>query len=382
MTKPKILFVANAVLGWRTYARQLETVLAARQDVDGTVLYRTPGRWAMQLARRHADGPLGRRLRPFDPIQLFAGRSGHDIRQAVARLRPDVVHLAAHWPAGALLAARVPFTIALDATRAGLSRDLPLPGWGQVECQREARLCRAAAHVFPMSQWAADSLQDDYDIPKSRITVQPPTLLPEHWPENWPENWPERWPDQCSREPARDRPQILFVGNDLQRKGAHRLARWVEGPLDGRCHLHIVSTDRKSRPPNGPHVTFHGPIPHDRLISEVMPSMDIFCLPTRLDMSPFVLVEAAAAGLPSVASRLAGISDLVSDGATGLLVQPDDDSGFVQALRRLIEDAPLRRRMGTAARRRAEEAFDGRRGFNHLIDRLVTIAAAQGSDPL
>lgn len=359
MTKPKVLFVANGVLGWSTYARQFEAVATTRTDIDLTVLHRKPGRLTMQFARRHADGPIARHLRPFDPISLYGGRLGRDIRAVVASVRPDVVHVAAHWPAGALAQLDTPFTIALDATRAGIGRDLQLPGWTAKEMATEARLCRTAAHLFPMSDWVAGSLLDDYGVEPGKITVQPPSLIFDTWPGR--------------AEGANAVPQVLFVGNDLSRKGAHRLADWVEGPLAGRCHLHVVSTDR-SAPPSGPNITFHGRVPHARLLTEMMPKADIFCLPTRLDMSPFVLAEAAAAGLPVVASLLGGIPGLVENGQTGLLVPQDDDKGFVRALERLIADAGLRRRMSDMARSRAREQFDGTRNFNLLIEQLVEIA--------
>ena len=321
MAKPKMLFVANGVLGWATYARQLGSALALRDDIDATILHRKPGR-------------------------MHQGRLGRDIRQAVAAARPDVVHFAAHWPAGALTRLNMPFTIALDATRAGIGRDLPLPGWTRAEMATEAELCRSAAHLFPMSEWAADSLRADYGVDTAKITVQPPSLSPDAWP--------------APATPANAVPQILFIGNDLTRKGAKRLAGWVEGPLAGRCHLHIVSTDRAT-PPAGPNITFHGRIPHDRLMAEVLPKA-------------FVLAEAMAAGVPVVASRIGGIPDLVAEEETGLLVSPDDDDGFVRALERLCSDSGLRYRMSLTGRKRAREFFDGKSNFDVLIDRLITLA--------
>ncbi|UWQ23193.1 glycosyltransferase family 4 protein [Jannaschia sp. W003] len=359
MARPHILFVANGVLGWSTYARQLETALAARGDVRATVLHRSPPRWAMQAARRHADGPLARRLRPFDPIRLHAGPLGRDLRRAVAEARPDVVHVAAHWPAGALDGA-VPFTLALDATRPGITRDMPLPGWRPREWEAEAALCRRAAHLFPMSGWAAASLRDDFGVAPGRITVQPPALDP------------GAWPPEAEGSGAREM-QVVFIGNDVARKGLARLAAWVRGPLAGRVHLHVVSTDPRA-PGSDAHVTAHGAVPHARLMAELLPRMDAACLPTRLDMSPFVLAETQAAGLPAVASRLGGIPDLVEDGRTGLLCPPGDDAAFVDALGALADDPARRRRMGRTARERAGALFDGRRNFDRLIDTLAAIA--------
>ena len=76
---------------------------------------------------------------------------------------------------------------------------------------------------------------------------------------------------------------------------------------------------------------------------------------------PTVLVEAAASGLPAVASRHAGIPELVVDGTTGILCDERDVAGLAGALERLLDDAELRRRMGEAARARAVEGWDAER---------------------
>ncbi|WP_353339317.1 glycosyltransferase family 4 protein [Pelagimonas sp. KU-00592-HH] len=361
---PHILFVANEVLGWRTYADQFEAAALDRTDVKVTVYRRRPAKMLMRLARRHADTAVSRWFRPFDPITLHGGRLGKDIRQQVMLHRPDLVHFAAHWPAGALPRGdgAPPFTLALDATRASISRDLPLAGWRAGEIETEANVCRRARRVFPMSRWAARSLEADYGVPSDRVVVAPPSLGRSRWPK----------PAACDGAPA----QILFVGNDLARKGAHRLAEWVEGPLAGRCHLTIVSGDTAT-PPDGPNITFLGRVDHQKIIENIFPKMDVFCLPTRLDMSPFVVVEAAAAGLPVVASRIGGMEDLVLDGQTGFLPDAGDDQGFLEALTTLIGDGARRRQMGRAAAEHAERHFNGTRNFHALLDQLAEIATRE-----
>jgi glycosyltransferase involved in cell wall biosynthesis len=67
--------------------------------------------------------------------------------------------------------------------------------------------------------------------------------------------------------------------------------------------------------------------------------------------------QAQAFGRPVVASRVGGLVEAVVDGETGLLVAPGDITGLRAALERLLGDAALRRRMGAAARARAEERF-------------------------
>lgn len=74
-------------------------------------------------------------------------------------------------------------------------------------------------------------------------------------------------------------------------------------------------------------------------------------------------LEAMACGLPVAATNVGGNMEQVRDGVEGLLVPPDDPAALAAAVRRLCLDASLRRRMGEAARRRAQE-FD----WEHMVD--------------
>lgn len=89
-----------------------------------------------------------------------------------------------------------------------------------------------------------------------------------------------------------------------------------------------------------------------------------------------VFLEAAAAGTPQVAGDSGGAADAVEDGVTGLVVRrPEDPGDVAMALRRLLSDDGLRRRMGKAARRRAERAHD----YGVLAGRLAAaLAEVQG----
>jgi len=89
---------------------------------------------------------------------------------------------------------------------------------------------------------------------------------------------------------------------------------------------------------------------------------DVFVLSSRSEAMPMVVLEAMAAGLPIVATAVGGVPELVLDGETGLLVAPDDPEALAVALSRLAEDPSLRRRLGAAARARAEQ--------HHSLDRM------------
>ena len=72
---------------------------------------------------------------------------------------------------------------------------------------------------------------------------------------------------------------------------------------------------------------------------------------------PLALIEAAACGRPMIAADGPGLRDIVRHGETGLLVPPRDSSALADAIAHLAADPELRRRMGAAARRLAEERF-------------------------
>jgi phosphatidylinositol alpha-1,6-mannosyltransferase len=85
-----------------------------------------------------------------------------------------------------------------------------------------------------------------------------------------------------------------------------------------------------------------------------------------------VFLEAAAAGVPQIAGDSGGAAEAVVHGETGLVVDDPDDPGSVaEALRTLLADPKLRKRMGTAGRRRAEASFD----YDVLASRLASTLA-------
>jgi glycosyltransferase involved in cell wall biosynthesis len=72
---------------------------------------------------------------------------------------------------------------------------------------------------------------------------------------------------------------------------------------------------------------------------------------------PNALLEAMASGLPAVATRIAGNEELVVEGETGRLVGVEEAEELRAALADLLEDEALRKRMGTAGRRRVEREY-------------------------
>lgn len=93
---------------------------------------------------------------------------------------------------------------------------------------------------------------------------------------------------------------------------------------------------------------------------------DVFALPSFAEGIPVVLMEAMACGIPCVSSRITGIPELIRTEHEGLLLTPSDAMALAQALSTLMDDAPLRLRMGQAARARIEANFH----LGHNIDHL------------
>ncbi len=89
-----------------------------------------------------------------------------------------------------------------------------------------------------------------------------------------------------------------------------------------------------------------------------MAAADVFCLPSYREGFGSVLIEAAAVGVPALASKIYGITDAVDDGKTGILHEPKNVVQIAQGLLTLIQNEDLRHSMATHAIERAHQMFD------------------------
>lgn len=139
---------------------------------------------------------------------------------------------------------------------------------------------------------------------------------------------------------------------------------------DGRDRARLRARARSRRAP----VRFLGRVPDDRL-PRLYGAADVFAMACRsrwfgLEEEGFgiVFLEAAAAGVPQVAGRSGGSDEAVVHGDTGFVIDdPADPGALAQALRTLLADEGLRRRMGEAARSRVMRSFD----YDLLAPRLA-----------
>jgi glycosyltransferase involved in cell wall biosynthesis len=166
---------------------------------------------------------------------------------------------------------------------------------------------------------------------------------------------------------ARQSSVILFVGRLTKDKGIRELVSAFQmlqkdlkdvdlilvGPFEPERDPLPQETLNELSANQNIHVIGFSPEPE-----KYMAIADVFCLPSYREGFGSVIIEAAAMGLPSVASKVVGLVDAVVDGETGLLVSAKDELALKQALLRMISEPKIRHRMGHAARTRAVRDFD------------------------
>lgn len=153
----------------------------------------------------------------------------------------------------------------------------------------------------------------------------------------------------------------VIVGSLEERKG-HRLALEVLAALDERAKLLVAGRgelegalrEHAAALGIGARVHFLG---YREDIPALLRECDALLCPSTLEATPYVILEAMAAGLPVVASRIYGIPELVVDQQTGILVDPGAREAFVAALTSLERDRELAARLGEAGRHRYAARF-------------------------
>jgi glycosyltransferase involved in cell wall biosynthesis len=184
------------------------------------------------------------------------------------------------------------------------------------------------------------------------------------------------WIRERSARP-RQTVRVLFMGGDFPRKGGPcLLAAWHEGGFADRATLDLVTDwplDPRDVPPA---VRLHrGVLPNTPRWNELWRQADLFVMPTRHEAFGMVFQEAAAFGLPAIATNINAIPEIIQDGSTGILVARGERERLIAAMRTLIDAPELRLRMGAAALERmrvigAPERYAAR--LESVISSIVT----------
>ncbi|MEP2530319.1 glycosyltransferase [Shimia sp.] len=160
---------------------------------------------------------------------------------------------------------------------------------------------------------------------------------------------------------------LLFVGRLAPVKGLPILLRALETLVPDFPKLHLtVIGDGSGRAALESQVETAGLTDHVSFagyksqseVAEALIASDLFVLPSFAEGVPVVLMEAMAAKRPVVATQIAGIPELVTDGGSGLLVPPGDPDALAQAIAKVIGNPSRATGMGIVGRARVEAAYD------------------------
>jgi glycosyltransferase involved in cell wall biosynthesis len=113
--------------------------------------------------------------------------------------------------------------------------------------------------------------------------------------------------------------------------------------------------------------------------ADLLRLMMVVVHPSESENCPRAVIEAQACGRPVVGFRVGGMPEVVEDGRTGILVRPFDTTALASAIERLLNDEPLRLRMGQAGRERVCKQYDLKRNIAVTIDLLEQ--SAQTTSP-
>ena len=208
-----------------------------------------------------------------------------------------------------------------------------------------------------------------------------------------PADWAKLHIVHCGVEPARyDAPPapdsgggkgLLFVGRLTAAKGVPVLIGAMPRILQAHpdAHLTLIGDgpdragleDQIRRLGLSGAVRFAGYRNQDE-VAEALARAAVFVLPSFAEGVPVVLMEAMAARRPVIATRIAGIPELVEDGVSGRIVSPGDGQALAEAVYDILADPGLAARMGEAGRQRVEAGFD----VTHEAGKLAALFAAQG----
>jgi starch synthase len=319
-----------------------------------TALWWTPP----ALGRRGLDLPTAR----WHLVQ--SERARRALGREVSDWRPDVLHVHSHSIALRMgrWMRRIPTALSIDAT---IHDWWAMPAWRPQRRLAEAELApsraaerrrfREAGVVLAWTSWARRAVLAD--APDANVVEHHPGL-------------DVRQLAPAAREP-RDRPRILFVGGRFAEKGGNDLIAALADDLGRTVELDVVSP---AAPAPRAGLRTHQLGPGDPELQRLRQQADIFCLPSLGDAAPWAVLEAMACGVPTVATTVGGIPDLLGAGAAGVLVAPGDRRALGGAVRALLDDPARRDALGHAARARCETHYDAAKQSPALVDHLRALA--------
>lgn len=211
--------------------------------------------------------------------------------------------------------------------------------WAALRAERRMYGQRRYRHLLALTEDMRNDLTRFYGVPEADVTILPNGYNPEEFnPERAAR---ERGPARAELGLRDDDIAILFVANEIERKGLPVLIEAVAGLGDAR--LVVVAVGRLDAAAvraltlrlglDADRLCMTGPTPD---VGRLLAAGDLFVLPTTYEAWGLVIVEALASGLPVVTSRSAGASVVLGDIAGILLDSPRDAAELAQAITRAL----------------------------------------------
>ncbi|MFK7804093.1 MAG: glycosyltransferase family 4 protein [Anaerolineae bacterium] len=363
--KIKIAFIIEQALGHITHGKNL----AQNVNIDPTI----EAYWA--FPRQPQAG-----LMTMPGIRNWTLQASMQANKEIKKIisagnKPDVLFF--HTQVTAVLVRKlmdqIPSVISLDATPLQYDslgefyEHKSGPNWLEDFKFKLNQACyKRAKHLVTWSDWAKQSLIEDYGVEANKITIIPPGVNVDEW--HTSSNYASE-----SNRPIR----FLFVGGDLKRKGGDDLItafKAVKQELTNTpIELHLVTRDKTQADQQDVFV-YNNMQANSPELKALYQQADIFCLPTYGDCLPMVLSEAAASELPLISTKIAAIPEIVKPNESGILVKPGDIQAIKEAMLKLIKNPAERYRMGKTAFQQTKKTFDAQTNALRLFDLLKSTA--------
>lgn len=218
----------------------------------------------------------------------------------------------------------------------------------------EKKVFQAATKLITFSEATRKSIIKDYKIDENKVKVIYPGVDL------------KKIPLATNVKEIEQKPyKILFIGGHFERKGGKDLLEVFLERFADRAELHLVTqTPIKC---DRPHVYIHQDIKaYTPKWLELYHQADVFVLPTYSEPFGWVFIEAMAAGLPIITTRVNAIPEIVSHEETGFLIQPGDRIDLANRIEQIINNPNLGKEMGAKGRQIVEEKFNAKTNFQTL----------------